>query len=114
VADHRATGTLTRNEMTIQRIVTRSGEVEVTGIGGREDRLGREAGLLTHVQQGRDVRILFAVADAFGPERAQVDQTADVRDVDPGAPGNVLDRELQRRPLLRTMMAEAWAARLCG
>jgi P-type Ca2+ transporter type 2C len=34
VADHRATGTLTRNEMTIQRIVTRSGEVEVTGIGG--------------------------------------------------------------------------------
>jgi Ca2+-transporting ATPase len=29
------TGTLTRNEMTIQRIVTRSGEVEVTGVGYR-------------------------------------------------------------------------------
>jgi hypothetical protein len=57
------------------------------------------------------VRILLAVAVAFRPDHAQVDQTADVRDVDPRAPGNVLDRELQRRPLLRTMMAEGWAAR---
>jgi Ca2+-transporting ATPase len=31
------TGTLTRNEMTIQRIVTHSGEVEVTGIGYRPE-----------------------------------------------------------------------------
>ena len=31
------TGTLTRNEMTIQRIVTRSGTVEVTGIGYRPE-----------------------------------------------------------------------------
>jgi P-type Ca2+ transporter type 2C len=31
------TGTLTRNEMTIQRIVTRSGEVTVTGIGYRPE-----------------------------------------------------------------------------
>ena len=31
------TGTLTRNEMTIQRIVTRSGEVEVTGTGYAPD-----------------------------------------------------------------------------
>ena len=31
------TGTLTKNEMTIQRIVTRSGEIAVTGIGYRPD-----------------------------------------------------------------------------
>jgi magnesium-transporting ATPase (P-type) len=31
------TGTLTRNEMTIQRVVTRSGEVAVTGIGYRPE-----------------------------------------------------------------------------
>ncbi|MGZ8482115.1 MAG: cation-translocating P-type ATPase, partial [Candidatus Limnocylindria bacterium] len=31
------TGTLTRNEMTIQRVVTRSGEVEVTGTGYRPE-----------------------------------------------------------------------------
>jgi P-type Ca2+ transporter type 2C len=31
------TGTLTRNEMTIERIVTRSGQVEVTGIGYRPE-----------------------------------------------------------------------------
>ncbi len=31
------TGTLTRNEMTIQRIVTRSGEVEISGIGYRPE-----------------------------------------------------------------------------
>jgi P-type Ca2+ transporter type 2C len=31
------TGTLTRNEMTIQRVVTRSGEVTVTGIGYRPE-----------------------------------------------------------------------------
>src|SRR5690606_4179195 len=31
------TGTLTRNEMTIQRVVTHSGEVEVTGIGYRPE-----------------------------------------------------------------------------
>ncbi|NJD28133.1 MAG: HAD-IC family P-type ATPase, partial [Chloroflexi bacterium] len=31
------TGTLTRNEMTIQRIVTRSGEVAVSGVGYRPD-----------------------------------------------------------------------------
>src|SRR5918992_3006929 len=31
------TGTLTKNEMTIQRVVTRSGEVEVTGIGYRPE-----------------------------------------------------------------------------
>jgi magnesium-transporting ATPase (P-type) len=31
------TGTLTRNEMTIQRVVTRSGEATVTGIGYRPD-----------------------------------------------------------------------------
>jgi Ca2+-transporting ATPase len=39
------TGTLTKNEMTIQRVVTRSGEVEVTGTGYRpqgEVRIGRE------------------------------------------------------------------------
>ena len=34
------TGTLTKNEMTIQRIVTASGEVELTGVGYRP----REAG----------------------------------------------------------------------
>lgn len=31
------TGTLTRNEMTIQRVVTRSGVVEITGTGYRPD-----------------------------------------------------------------------------
>jgi magnesium-transporting ATPase (P-type) len=31
------TGTLTRNEMTIQRVVTASGEVELTGVGYRPD-----------------------------------------------------------------------------
>jgi hypothetical protein len=44
------------------------------------------------------VRVLFAVAVAFRSERSQVDQAADVRDVNPGAPGDVLDRELYRRP----------------
>jgi hypothetical protein len=45
------------------------------------------------------VRVFFAVAVAFGSERSQVDQAADVRDVDASAPGDVLDRELHRRPL---------------
>jgi len=55
------------------------------------------------------VRVLFAVAVAFRSERSQVDQAADVRDVDPGAPGNVLDRELHGRSLLRPMMAQGAA-----
>jgi P-type Ca2+ transporter type 2C len=51
------TGTLTRNEMTIQRIVTRSGEVAVTGIGYRpegeirlDDRPPEEGPLLDEVR----------------------------------------------------------------
>jgi hypothetical protein len=73
-------------------------EGQLPGRGRGEDQLGGEAGLLPHVQESRDVRILLAVAVTFRPDHAQVDQTADVRDVDPRAPGDVLDRELHRRP----------------
>jgi hypothetical protein len=50
------------------------------------------------VEERRHVRVLLAVAVSLRLERAKVDQSADVRDVDTGAPRDVLDRELHRRP----------------
>jgi hypothetical protein len=69
-------------------------EGQLSGRRRGQDRFRGEAGLLPHVQEGRDVSILLAVALALRPDHAQVDQTADVGDVDSRAPGDVLDREL--------------------
>jgi P-type Ca2+ transporter type 2C len=56
------TGTLTRNEMTIHRIVTRAGEVEVTGAGYRpEGTFEAAGGPLGDGDLGHEVDVVLAV-----------------------------------------------------
>jgi hypothetical protein len=56
------------------------------------------------------VRFLFALAVAFPPDHAHVDQAPDVRDVNPHAPGDVLDRELHRLPSPRPVNADLFGS----
>ncbi len=69
------TGTLTRNEMTLQRIVTLSGSVEVTGIGYEPNgELQRNAQPLTDETHVREVEwVLRAASLANNAELSQLD-----------------------------------------
>jgi P-type Ca2+ transporter type 2C len=69
------TGTLTRNEMTLQRIVTLAGSVDVTGIGYEPNgELQRDARPLTDETHMREVEwVLRAASLANNAELSQVD-----------------------------------------
>ncbi|WP_182526616.1 cation-translocating P-type ATPase [Nocardioides dongkuii] len=68
------TGTLTRNEMTIQRIVTASGTAEVSGVGYRPQGEVRSDGLPLHGAQLQEARLVLGAGslanDAQLAERA--------------------------------------------
>jgi hypothetical protein len=89
------TGTLTRSEMTIQRIVTASGEVEVTGTGfGPEGAVMRQGRPVDDPSQTRELHlpgILEPVAGGGDPARA--------RAAGPGGRGAVPAGRLRDKPL---------------